>query len=88
MEIRLDEIPEQLLPIDLAVARRQMIVVRPIIIVSMNHTQVSRNYSANQVADVAGKESVASVEAKSNFSGVDPIENPQNIARLSENQMR
>lgn len=81
------QITQKLLPIDFSVARRQMIVVGAAIVMSVNHSEMTGKF-VDEVMDVASQISVTCIEAHADFGGIDSIQNPQNVARVPEKQMR
>jgi hypothetical protein len=64
-----------------------MIIADAAIVMGVNDLQVTGKFMDKNV-EIASEKSVTCIETRADLGGIDPVQDPQNIARISKEQMR
>ncbi|GEM_PF-4849468 len=81
------QVAQERIPVDSPVARRPVIVIRCVVVMCMDHPQMSGEFK-HQVVHVASQKGVTGIKTNTHASGVDSVEDPQDVARVPKKEMR
>ena len=83
MKLNLHKILQNPFPVDFTLAGREMIITGAVIIMRVNQFEMSCEF-VDETMDVSGQKSVARVQAGAHLGSFNPIQDPEDIAGISE----